>query len=223
MKIVTVYFERKSKFRTYLKVFKISAKKTMPKANIEIIKPDMPVNIDHKRDTAFAFIAAAEYALNSKESLAVCDVDLMFIKSIMDIEKKSFDIAVTTRNKMKYNTGLWFYRPSKQSRAFVKEWIKNTHKIVNNFCKYEEFSWKNGGIDQASLALTVKKNKDCKIHELPCLEWNATQSEWKHVTEATRVIHIKSKLAQVAFGKPIPEGHEYMEPLIKKWKENQKW
>lgn len=219
MKIVTVYFERKKQYRKFLTVFRRSARAIMPKVKIEIVTPEMPKNIDHKRDTAFAFLAAANYALRSKVPLVIADVDLMFVKPINDVWKIPFDIAVTTRNEMKYNTGLWLYRPSEKSRLFVKQWIKNTKHLMRNFCKYEDFTWQHGGIDQASLYMTIKGNKAIKIKELPCLEWNACQGEWKHADDKTRVIHIKSKLRLAALGKiDIPEGHEYMIPLVKKWR-----
>jgi hypothetical protein len=220
MKIISVYFERRPKFIKYKNVFMRSAAKCMPDTKIELIQPDLPKNIDHKRDTAFAFIEAAEYVILSNESLAVCDIDLMFLKSILDVEKIKYDIAVTVRNgKMKYNTGLWFTRPTEETKIFIKRWIKNTKFIMANFCKYEEFSWTHGGIDQASLYMTIQQIKNIKIIELPCLEWNATQSEWKHVNKNTRVIHVKSKLAQACFGKKeIIKSYPYLKPLVKKWK-----
>ncbi|MGD8307395.1 MAG: putative nucleotide-diphospho-sugar transferase [Ignavibacteria bacterium] len=221
MKIVAIYFERKKKFRSFKRVFFKSCKKIMPKTKCQVIEIPLPENIDHKRDTAYAFLAACKYALRSKVFLAICDIDLMFQKSILDIEKVKFDIAITTRqSNMRYNTGLWFYRPTKKAKIFVKRWYNNTRKILHNFCEYEEFSHQYGGIDQAALHTTINENKKigAKIVELSCLEWNATQSEWKHITENNRVIHVKSGLSGACFGKPIPEGHEYMKKIIDIWK-----
>jgi hypothetical protein len=219
MNIATVYFERKKAYKKFLRVFKKSAIKAMPKVNLKIIRPKLPKNIDHKRDTAFAFLDAARYAIKSEKPLAIADVDLMFVRSIEDVWKLDFDLAVTVRSSIKYNTGLWFYRPNERSFAFVNQWIKNTKFLMNNFCEYEDYSWLHGGIDQASLHMTVTKNKDAKILELPCQEWNATQSEWKHIDEDTRVIHFKSKLRLATFGRiDINEKYNYMKPLIKKFK-----
>jgi hypothetical protein len=219
MNIATVYFERKKTYKKFLRVFKKSAYTAMSKVKLKIIRPDLPQNIDHKRDTAFAFLDAARYALKSDKPLAIADIDLMFVRSIEDVWNLDFDLAVTVRAGIKYNTGLWFYRPNERSVAFVKQWIKNTKFLMNNFCEYEGYSWKHGGIDQASLHMTVVKNKEAKILELPCQEWNATQSEWKHVDENTRVVHFKSKLRLATFKRiEVPEGHNYMRPLIKKFK-----
>lgn len=217
MKIVTFFFARKTQYRTLLRIWEKSLKKTMPKVNYEIIRMETPVNIDHKRDTAFAFLAACKYALKSKESLAVCDSDLMFLKNITDIENKNFDLAITVRQgKMKYNTGLWFFKPTDKAKLFIAQWINFTEMLMEDFCKHEEFCWEYGGIDQASLYLTLRKNRGTKILELPCEEWNSTQSEWKNYNpNITRVIHIKSKLRSVLLKrKEIPEGHDYMVPLI---------
>jgi hypothetical protein len=222
MKIITAFFARKSFYNKLLRVFKNSCKSVMPGIKIEIIKPLKPhKNIDHKRDTAFAFLDAAYYVLKQRELIAVCDCDMMFLKSIEYIEDKEFDIAVTTRDKIKFNTGLWFYRPSERSRLFVIEWINQTKKIMENFCRYEEFCHEHGGIDQASLFVTVKKLKrKIKLLELPCSEWNSTQSEWKEVDKNTRIVHIKSKLRLLCSGRIDPATSadiKYLLPLKEKW------
>lgn len=222
MTIMTAFFARKKKYNALLKVFKNSMRAIMPKVKFRLLKIKKPENIDHKRDTAFAFIAAAKYALaHNKGILAVADCDLMFLQSIEDINRLQFDIAVTTRNKMKYNTGLWFMKPTARAKKFIERWIFNTEIIMNNFCKYEDFCWQHGGIDQASLFMTLQKNKKASVLELPCQIWNATQSEWRNVDYNTRVIHIKSKLRLAVFGKLTvdKEGEfNYLLPLIKKWR-----
>jgi hypothetical protein len=222
MKIMTVFFARKKKYNNLLTVFKKSMRASMPDIKFKLLKIRKPTNIDHKRDTAYSFLAAAYFAQDHKKGvLAVADCDLMFLKSIEDIEKEDFDIAVTVRNKMKYNTGLWFMRPTEKAKKFIARWIINTKILMDNFCKYEDFCSQHGGIDQASLAMTIESNKDIKILELPCLEWNATQSEWRNVNEETRVIHIKSGLRGFCCNpkkNKIDEKYNYLKPLIEKWK-----
>lgn len=219
MKIITVFFARKKKYNKLLKVFQRSLKKEMPGSSYEIVRIKKPENIDHKRDTAYAFLAACEYALKSKEVLAICDTDLLFTGDIRTVEEKTFDIAITTRNSIKYNTGLWFFKPTKKARLFLKRWMKNTKLIMDNFCRFEDFSWQHGGIDQASLYLTIQKNNYAKILELPCKTWNATQSEWKFIDENTKVIHIKSQLRGFCVGDhDIDEKFNYLIPIIEKWR-----
>jgi len=224
MKIATAFFARKSKYSKLLKVFKNSVKETMPEIKLKIIKMDKPKNIDHKRDTAYSFLAAAEYAIDHGSGLlAIADCDLMFLKSIESIKHEKFDIAITVRNKMKFNTGLWFMRPTARAKDFVKYWIEKTKILMNDFCRYEDFCWKHGGIDQASLFLTIEKFKKINILELPCQEWNATQSEWRNVNEDTRVIHIKSQLRGFCCDPDkmieMDEKWNYLLPLIKKWRD----
>lgn len=217
--IVTVFFDRKKRYNKFLKVFKRSAKKHMPNEKITTLNMQMPPNIDHKRDTAYAFIKAAEYAINSNNRLVITDVDLMFTGNILKAWNYNFDIAVTVRDDPKYNTGVWFYRPTANSKSFVKEWIQETKRLMNDYDKEYDFIHSNGGLDQASLCSTINKNKNAIIKELPCVEWNACQHEWKDVNKNTKVVHVKSKLRLVAVNnKDIPEDMEYLKPLAKKWR-----
>lgn len=227
MKIVTVYFMRKRYYSKLLKAFKNSAKKIMPKIKVEILKSKPPLNeIEdkykrRKKDVEFAFKKITNYILSSKskEVIAVCDVDLMFLKPITDIENMSFDIALTVReSKTKYNTGLWFCRPTKKTRIFIKKWIRNTHLLMCKFERNLQYILRQGGIDQAGLFMTLEKNPDMDINiiELPCQEWNATQSEWKYVDEKTRVIHVKSMLREAVFDR-MEEIPGYFLPLVKQF------
>lgn len=224
MKTITVFFARKNKYNSLLKVFEKSFKHIMPQVKLKIIKTKLPPNVDHKRDTAYAFIKAAEYAMKSNSILAIADCDLMFLKSIEEIEKKDFDIAITIRkSSLKYNTGLWFCKPTKKAKSFLKKWIKNTLKLMNNFTAYETFVHNWGGIDQASLHMTLEKSKGVKILELPCEIWNSTQSEWQTINEKTKVVHIKSKLRSYVLNKDLDINdksiYSSLRPVIKKWRE----
>jgi len=220
MIVMTAFFARKKKYNNLLTVFKKSLKKTMPNVSFKLLKMDMPENVDHKRDAAFAFIAAAEYALKHQSGLlAVADTDLMFLKSIESVRRFKFDIAITTRkSNLKYNTGLWFMRPTARAKEFIERWIFETNILINNFCEYENFCWEYGGIDQASLYLTLQKDRKASVLELPCQEWNATQSEWKNINKKTRVVHFKSQLRGICCGKDITEKNLYLLPLVKKWR-----
>jgi hypothetical protein len=217
--IVTAFFDRKKRYNKFLKVFKRSAYKEMSSVKVVTLNMELPPNIDHKRDTAYAFIAAAKYALKSNKPLAIADVDLMFTGDIMSVWKYDFDIAVTVRSNPKYNTGLWFIRPTKTAKLFLKEWIYSTKRLMKLFDKKYKFIWSHGGLDQASLFLAAKKNKTAIIKELPCQVWNACQGDWQFVDDNTKVVHVKSKLRLVAVNnKDIPEGMEYLKPLAKKWR-----
>jgi len=193
----------------------------MPHVKRNIIKIDPPRNISRQNDMAHAFNVAAEKAISLNCNVAVCDIDLLFIHSIESAFDFDFDVAVTIRNRYKYNTGLWLMRPTEKARAFVKQWIHIT-KCMMNHPKQEKniaLIGKYAGIDQASLAMAIKKNKKAKVLELQCSEWNSCQGEWPEYNNETKVLHVKSALRGIAMRKRtlVPE-EKYLIPLAKIWR-----
>ena len=170
---------------------------------------------------AHAFNIAAEKAISSKGPVAVCDIDLLFLHSIESAFKLDFDVAVTVRRKYKYNTGLWFMKPTNNARDFVAQWIKHTKYLMENheIEKNKNYIDKYAGIDQASLAMAIKKNKKAKVLELQCSEWNSCQGEWPEYNNETKVLHVKSALRGIAMRKRtlVPE-EKYLIPLAKIWR-----
>lgn len=205
MILVAAYFEEREEYKNLLKIFRSSALKHMPYADIRIIEGDK-INrekLDHHQDTFIGFKLAAEYALKLNKPCAVCDIDLMFKKSIKDVFEKDFDIAVTIRDlPARYNTGMWFYKPTHEAKVFLEQWIHYTGIFARNFEEIQDGIKKYAGIDQYSLACMIKKNHKAKILELPCQEWNAEQSSWKYINDKTRVVHLKSQLRNEIFGRP---------------------
>ena len=223
MKIISIFFQRKPYFGKLKKVFENSLLSCMPHVNYEIIQMKKPKKIDHKRDCAYAFLEAAKKVLIQRELTVVCDIDLLFLKPIFDIQKFNFDIAITVRKSIPYNTGLWVYNPTDRAKKFLDKWVIYTQTIMKNFSKYEQFSWDNGGIDQASFSWLMKKNKNNEIatvKKLDCQEWNATQSEWNKIDNKTKIIHIKSKLRKACFNKNFNfDEYEYLKPLVQIFKD----
>jgi hypothetical protein len=212
MKIVTVYFNRKHRYEKLLTVFKSSLKRVMPKAKIKIIKPVIIKKYNRKNDITMSFLASAYYAFKSKERLIVADVDLMFLKRIDDAFNSDFDIAITVRKDRDkyYNTGLWFYRPTEGAKRFLDLWIKETERLIKEAQQTKRWIFTHGGVDQMSLHHILERNEKenfANIKKLPCLIWNACQTEWDHVTNKTRVIHIKSKLRDYALKHKTPREH----------------
>lgn len=229
MKVISSCFTRKKGIGKYkdvnydkLKsVFINSAKDNFP--HIETIVYDMkpPKPKTWRHDLAYASLEVSRNVLKEKELIAVCDIDVMFINDISDIEEKNFDIAITVRDwKHPLNSGVWFYRPNERSRSFVEAWIKNKLKIMKNVNKHQKKIDKYAGINQASLQMTIDELKnDVNILELPCPIWNATQTEWKKITNETKIIHIKSELRKFCLGLwKMKKGYEYLTPLINKFK-----
>lgn len=232
MILVTHLFPDQEEYQKLLCVFKESAFQTMSGVNIKIVETERPVLTEeqttnhrevHHYYTSQAFIDLANVVLDLNEEVAVCDVDLMFLRSVNDFWAKypHADMAFTRREyKHPLNTGIWFYRPTKNSKRFVKKWIQYTKDLTRNFAKGKrKLINLDSGIDQASLRLTMETCPKISRRWLPCVEWNATQSEWHHITPDTRVIHVKSLLRDVIMGrKELPESREYLQPIVDKWK-----
>jgi hypothetical protein len=219
MKVLTVYFDKSGKrYERLLNVFRNSAIKNIKKAELQILCVSPPDKKQkHSYDCAYAFITAAEFVLEAKEDMMVSDCDMMIMGDMSEAWKHDFDIAVTTRQTIPFNTGIWFVRWNNLSEDFIIKWIDNTKKIIDNYDQYVDYVHGHGGFDQASLALTIDENPDIKVVELPCQEWNACQHEWEHVTEKTKAVHIKSKLRKACLGE-IPIPFEYMNKLVQEWK-----
>lgn len=212
MKIIAAYFNRKNKYKKLLKVFLRSLKKVMPKIKIKLLKPEIKTKYNRKNDITSSFLETAYYALESKEDLIIADVDLMFLKSIGDIFKHEFDIAITIRGDSgkQYNTGLWFYRPTEKAQKFLRLWIIETERLIAEAKKNKKWLFSHGGVDQMSLHRILElneKKKYANIKRLPCKVWNACQTEWEKVDKKTRVVHIKSKLRSYVLKGQKPREH----------------
>lgn len=195
MKILSSFFDRNKQYGPLRTVFERSAAAVMPDIPVEIRNMPMPIKIDHKRDTAWAFLDAANYVLESNEDIAVCDIDLMFTGDISKAFEHDFDIGITVREgKHPYNTGVWFSRPTQPARDFVYRWIELTELLIDTYEKNYPFIHSHGGIDQASLAMAMVEQHMAEVHQFPCVEYNAEQSCWKDMDHRTRVVHIKSGL-----------------------------
>lgn len=184
----------------------------MPRLKLKILKPKIFKRYNRKNDITESFLASAYYALKSKERLIVADVDLMFLKPVDDAFNHDFDIAITVRKDRDkyYNTGLWFCRPTDKAKLFIRLWIEETERLIKNAIKTNRWIFTHGGVDQMSLHHILERNEKegfAKIKKLPCLIWNACQTEWDHVTNKTRVIHIKSKLRNWVLKHQTPREH----------------
>lgn len=232
MKIITMFYGAQEEYNRLYSVFNASAKEIMPDVPIEVLKiSEMPTfnretksKEEHHYFTAFAFEAIAKAVLESNEELAVCDVDLMFLKSIEDVWSlyPHFDIAYTIRNyKHPFNTGIWFYRPTKEAKEFVKTWISDTRFLIKSFYYGKrKIIYNDSGIDQAALRRTLlKKATTIKAQKLNCVEWNAEQSSWHLMDERTRIIHVKSLMRRVVINNTeLPEEKNFLIPYIEKWR-----
>lgn len=206
MKVVTVYFDEKPIYRKLKEIFVNSYREVMPGTELVILEPGKQKRkkYNHKLDTAVGFITAANYVIQQGGSCIVVDIDMLWIKSVLDVFKQEFDLAVTVRDcKAKYNTGFWVYTP--HARKAVVQWKVFTDYYAENLDRLHDEIWQHGGIDQIALHDTIKTSPELKVLELPCREWNAEQTTWNEVDGSTRLIHIKSKLRQAVGGKDIDD------------------
>jgi len=220
--IVTAYFAREEIYNDLFSVFIRSAKDFMPDKKIKVLQLKPPKFIDHQRDAAISFLSVANYVFRKNKPAIITGIDSLFLKSIYPLLDKVFDIAISMRNhKVRYNTGLWAYHPTKKAKTFLSKWIKITKLLLNKFDEFENEIHLYGGIDQLSLLITLLVDKtNLHIKKLPCQEWNATQSEWRDIDNNTRMIHVKSQLRVLLQQKKIEydKSNRHLEPIIEKWR-----
>lgn len=198
MKIIAAMMESAGYYARLRRVFERSAAAVMPSVPIEVI--ELGARAGTRQDAmADCFVAAAERAIEIGGEVAVCDLDLMFLREIESAFASSFDVAYTVRDtSLRYNTGIWFMQSS--GRLFVERWIGWTRKIQASPRAWRGELATLGGIDQLALHFTISERNGFSLLELPCREWNATQSEWSAVDDTTRVVHVKSALRRAALG-----------------------
>lgn len=222
MKIIAAMMESGGYYARLRHVFERSAAAVMPGVKIEVL--ELGARAGTRQDAmADCFVAAAERAIEAGGEVAVCDLDLMFLREIESVFAQPFDVAYTVRDTLlRYNTGLWFMRPS--GCGFVERWIGWTRKIQASPKSYRAELLTFGGIDQVALFYSIGgqvigSQYWSDLLELPCREWNATQSEWAAVDGSTRVVHVKSALRRAALGMERL-GDPSLAPLVERF---QRW
>lgn len=215
--LVTGIFNREDRnYDQLLTVWERSAQEVMPGVPRKIIRLDPPVDTGREDDITYADATVMQWVLDNGEDCIVTDADIMFCGNMMDVFKKEFDIAVTTREyKSPYNSGVWYYRNTPGGRAFVESWISQTWRMWAN--EEKRAKPKHGGLDQASLAKAIKKTKS-KVIEIPCSLYNAEQSCWGKLSPNVRAVHIKSKLRQVCFGEQGLDVPDRVHQIAEQWR-----
>lgn len=211
MRLLAAVSDPSGHYARLRRVFERSALAAMPRVEIEVL--ELPAMPSRQHAMAECFLAAAERAIERAEPVAVCDLDLLFLRSIEPAWNEPFDVAVTVRDSpMRYNTGLWFYRPA--GAAFVRRWCGWVRRMLAGERAAEVKRY--GGIDQAALAAAVAEG-GAAVLDLPCRVWNATQSEWAEVNEETRVVHVKSALRRACLGLEVTRDQK-IAGLVEAWR-----
>ena len=115
MNIITVYFENEEApedFERVLKVYKYSAKKAIPNANLIIEKIDKPEYYEHHTnnkggcykysnkwgiDNMHKLNKWVDILLNVTENTVITDSDMFFVKDFSEVFDEDFDVAYTER------------------------------------------------------------------------------------------------------------------------------
>lgn len=213
-----------NKFDEMARVFEYTALKQCPDWTLSLTKLAMPARMLGKPDNHIAntwkldhWVEQVHAAADGDEILLI-DSDTMILRPLDPIWEQAFDIAYTAR-AAEYphplNGGVVFVRVSDRSRAFLEEW-KRINRAMLNDRALRDLWRKYAGLNQRALGKMLNaKQQVAHIIQVPCLEWNCEDSEWKNFDPAlTRIVHIKSGLRSAIFG-PVRRPHH--QPLIRIW------
>lgn len=222
--IVTSVFETsRGNYEELLRVFLYSAKKHMPDAEVIVVR-----DIPKRRGRRNAYNAMTSrldswvpVVKNLKGNIILCDVDLIFRDDLFKVfDKYKFKIAYTGRkNKKKpINGGVVFIRDGAQS--FVQKWARINRKMFYNRAFHYRWKRKCCGMNQPAFWYLLKhpKKHRCKMVQIPCLKYNACETEWSHMSDDVKVIHLKRDLRMAAKGKDVKMSRG-MERAIGMWRE----
>lgn len=154
--------------------------------------------------------ADAVHASPDGARLLLIDVDTFIVRPLDDAWSFDFDVAYTVKDGViPFNSGVVFVRVNARSRAFIEEWRAANRRMLGDRIFHEEWRSKKhdgkhyGGINQASLGYLLHHPEliaECRLLELPCLEWNCEDTSWDRFDpRVTRIVHVKSALRRSIF------------------------
>ena len=104
MKAITVFYGDNANYKRMLNVFLKSGKEN--NLDIKILSPDMGDREQKRKAIEHFFDISCEWLLENDGDVGVFDSDLMILKPLDDVWSLDFDIAVTVRKTIPYNTGV---------------------------------------------------------------------------------------------------------------------
>jgi hypothetical protein len=152
------------------------------------------------------------------------DADTVILRTLDDVWRESFDIAYTTHapdhSPWPLNAGVLFVRATPVTRACVAEWYHGIARMGRaTTAERERARHQFGSWDQQVLAqLLPRWTSRLRVRALPCVEWNCADPEWRHRTDATRILHVKGSWRAALFG--TRTGHwrqDVLPPLCDLW------
>jgi len=141
----------------------------------------------------------------------ITDADMLMLNGdLASAFYEPFDVGFTWRSrpegaKLPINGGVFFFRPSEQTTAFMRQWVEVNERMYVD--KPFHLTWKKKyqGINQSALGYMLETGgHGCKIARMPCATWNALDEDWprvQHPGEA-RFLHIKGILRKACLKPP---------------------
>lgn len=160
------------------------------------------------------------HAAPDDAELLLIDADTMILRPLDDLWSRPFDFAYTTKDsRFPFNSGVVAVRVSDRVREFFRRWLEENRAMLVDREHHQAWRQTYGGINQAALgrALSSGWASDLHLCELPCLEWNCEDSQWRHFDPlVTRIVHIKSALRAAILGHGPALGT--IKPLVTIWR-----
>ena len=229
MRIATVCFDYDDcfNFRRLLDVFRRSIAVNMPGVEIDALdcaapKSIFPGNMLSWASNTVKLRTWAKYIAEATEPIAICDCDMLCLRSIESAFNQDFDIAFTERTckEIPFNNGLLFVRPTAASRSFFQRWHEINLRMYRDKPLHHNWQRRYTGMNQSAFGWMLNHPHTAKLATFPCKEWNACNDDWPYVNETTRMLHVKGALRKYVLadiplsGIPVP-----LHKAVKMWRE----
>lgn len=150
--------------------------------------------------------------IDEGEELIFIDADVIFVGGLKEIFNKSFDIAFTPLDSVRYkyplNSGVIFLRNNTLTRSLIKHMGEHVTQIVEDPAENQISVNKYGGADQAAFCRVLNFKSDGRIDnrliiknvhmlELPAAIYN--NFEATEEIGDTRIIHLKGSWQTLMF------------------------
>jgi len=217
MTVVTVLLGDAPHYRRLFSVFKRSLQANCPLATLEVMRaglPPRPSNLPYHTATNTTKLHLWRDAVYRHEGkLVLLDCDAVILGDLAAaFQQGPFDIGYTVRPGMlRLNSGVVFVRCNQRSRTFMDDWVTINDALLAHQPACLASMARYGGVNQAAMAYLLDKRPDCKLQQFHCAVWNSVQETWHQVNDKTRIVHIKSRLRDIALGR-IPATPDNMRP-----------
>lgn len=105
--------------------------------------------------------------------------------------------TVRDYNKIPFNNGVVFVRPTEESKMLIDEWVKHNMWYMSDPHRRGQAIREAAGVNQAAFGRLLSKSDPNWFAKLQCRVWNSVNQTWKDFDKTTRVVHVKSRLRQM--------------------------